>query len=833
MKKMISLAIVTVMLLACFAACQSVNDEHSKPSTTDEITVPNGETFVPPVDGETMPPDSGNTTPEPSVTLKGADAAKLLLAEERLNAKLLQNEGDIFENGAEVFENLAATAMNNLVKYTYEGSQMTELSQSSIGRASVQPLGSSGRAKMDQLSTVIQNTDGSVLEIDGDLYKWSNFAEYSNSYDYFTNLTHSIVSNAERAADQINNTKKYVRVIDKWVHFGASEYYLHVEDNCEILYERWASGISICKRSKNEQGVNVYELYQASDTSQTRMTYIQGRKYEYTHQNRNGFNHNFIAENTKGFWEVVDVSRFETHYNVSCMVVKEDICYDAFYEPAEEMRGLTLLKCISADKKTDILFFNGSSIDLSLQAFDGIKHIQLEAPADKVGSHEKPDEKFWLYYLEQDDQKYYFPSGYKSVEVVLENGMTLRDGDEYLDGKVRIIGTPISFFNKQDGTCGYMPQLCLYIEATNFEERMAILNEFLELTGLTCRRDMNSVQEGILQAYEELAQFVQYQKWNESPIATEEDLAKGFENLEAKYQAWSALYDTVKDDQVIDYNDRDAMELNIHFAPITALQAASVKNDDLLITVTDLSLTIEDTTLMIENEPYMVNFAFIGKNSDGLTHIPVEGTQTVAYTGGKTFTVTQSASFEIPVLYFDEYTVVAYISTVEGIRMSGYTTLVFTEITNFESKAENIALTVRPGDDGALAVIYERILNIGVSLTFETDDVSYMEMYNALAEKAYLYGYVVEGAKLEILVENDTWAEVDLHEDAPAEGERETNETETNEVETNETETAPDQNEQQPEEEKTGLKSGTYRLRYEIKNGDSLIEGYVYTEYVA
>jgi hypothetical protein len=364
---------------------------------------------------------------------------------------------------------------------------------------------------------------------------------------------------------------------------------------------------------------------------------------------------------------------------------------------------------------------------------------------------------------------------------------------------------------------------------------MALLAEFLELTGLTCRRDMTEVQAGILQACEELSQFVQYQQWNESPIATEEDLARSFENLDAKYNAWDDLYATVKDGEVIDINDTEAMELNIHFAPITAQQAATVQNEGLAITVTDLSLTIEDTALMIEDEPYMVNFALVGKSSAGLTHIPVEGTQTVAYTGGSTFTVTQSARFEIPALYFDEYTVVAYISTADGIRMSGYTPLIFTEVAEYESRAENIAVTVRAGDNGALAVICERILDIRVDLTFEGDTVSYADMYNALAERVYLYGYVAEGAELEMLAEDGTWTEVEHSASKPAEGESDTTETTEPAIHGTESEDArpePDKEEQHPEAEII-LKSGTYRLRYEIKNGDSLIEGFVYTEYGA
>ena len=43
--------------------------------------------------------------------LSGTEAAKLLLAKERLNANLLKREGNIFDQGVQVMNNLADTAI--------------------------------------------------------------------------------------------------------------------------------------------------------------------------------------------------------------------------------------------------------------------------------------------------------------------------------------------------------------------------------------------------------------------------------------------------------------------------------------------------------------------------------------------------------------------------------------------------------------------------------------------------------------------------------------------------------------------------------------------------
>ncbi|MBE6619844.1 MAG: hypothetical protein E7625_00570 [Ruminococcaceae bacterium] len=773
MKKWISLIVAILMLLTLLVGCK----------------------------GPSGSGPSGPDTPGPG--LKGAEAAKLLLAGERLDAQLLKNEGDIFEDGAKIFRDLAAIAQANFADVTYAGNGVTvvPLSLGNNGYPVVAPLGL-GQSAGGSLKTVssTKSSDGSVLEIDGDTYKWSNFAEYSNSHDYFSNITNNVVSNAEMAADLIDRTKKNVRVVDKWVDIWGDQYYLHVEDNCEILFNRQDDFLRICKRSKNEQGVNVYEVYQTSPSAEMRMTYIPGRKYEYTmRSSSNDTGHNFIAENTKGFWEVLDVGGRAPYYNVSLIVLKDDICYDAFYNPNEDGRGLGGLQVISADRKTDILRATGilteerGMVELSLQSFDGIKEIRIEVEPDKIINVTEQGFDEELYYLEQDGQRYYMTSGLKSAEVVLNNGMVLRDGDRYLDGRVEVRRTLVSFSNKENGSCGYTSAMDMEIIADTYEKRMETLREFLALTGLVCKRDMDYVRAGITQAYAELDQLVKYKQWNESPILTGEDIAKGCENLDAKYSAWQATYDAIKDAEMIDFSNTEIMELNIHFAPITAQKATVVKNEGLLVSVTELALTVEDTTLLVENEPYMVNFALVGTGSQGLTHVTLGETQTASYDGGSTFTVTQTTTFEIPVLVPGDYTVVAYISTADGIRMSGYTDVVFTEVAPYEGTQANLAIKVGQGSEGQLAVSYEYIREVEVAVTFESEQVTYAAMHVALSEAAYTYGFAMEEAMVEVKGEGDTWTSLTGQEEA--------------------------------------LASGTYRLKYQINNGETHIEGYVYTRY--
>jgi len=299
--------------------------------------------------------------------MSGKEAASLMLAKERLNSQLLHNSGNIFESGSETLANLAEIASVSLASKITVGSNAPTDASVLLGK------------KYEAL-------DGSFVEVDGATFKWSGFLEYSNSYDYFLNLTNGISSTARIGADLIDSIKKNVRVVDTWVNTGGEDYYLHVEKNREVLYSRDGGYVRICIRTKTEDGSNLYEVYNLNeDGGSCRMVYSEGKLCEYSYI-YNNFNHNFLAVNNKGFWEVIDVGATDSGYNVSCMVIKNDICYDGFYDPIS--RETNLLKVISADRATDIMQFasheDSATVVVNLQGFSGHDYIELKTTEDRV-----------------------------------------------------------------------------------------------------------------------------------------------------------------------------------------------------------------------------------------------------------------------------------------------------------------------------------------------------------------------------------------------------------------------------------------------------------------
>lgn len=749
MKRIIALLIVVTVMLASLAGCKK----------NYEDSLPEG--------------------------MNGKEAASLILANERLNAQLLKNSGNIFDGGSETLMNLAESVRISLA--------------SNITFADADE----GEELLD--ANTYKALDGSLVEvIDGATFRWSGFKEYSNSYDYFLNLTKGITSSATRGAELIDDVKKNVRVVDKWVVTGGEDYYLHVEKNREVLYSRGDGLLNMCTRTKLEDGSNLYEVYMLNDEGgSSRMVYSEGRLCEYSYI-INDFNHNFLATNNKGFWEVVDVGVTDTHFNVSCMVIKNDICYDAFYNP--HTRDVSLLKVISADRATDILWFDGyedqAHVSVMLQGFTGYEYVELKTTEDKVFplSSDNRDADVLYYDNSSREDRIYIATNAEDFEVVLKNGDRICYGDTYVDGKVSVGMIRVSHFSKEpeEGSFiysgGYVCDVELRVLGSSFEEQMANLELFFKETGLVCNRDMNYVKAGILQAHSELLQFTKYHEWNESPIHTEEDLRRGWENNLAKHAAYKAEYEKIKNAESVDINDTELMELSMLFAPITAQEAVSVKNDGFNVTVDGLALTVEDTLLFVVGEKYTLSFALMadGASAAGVNHVASATVGEVEFTGGDSFTVAADSSFEIPAIDGGVYKLVAYITTIDGIRSSDFAPLVFTELTPAEKTVANATLAIS-AQTGGVAEISQKTAT-DTELTLESGkEYTYASLTERLSREIYEYAFVGSGAVLEVEGADGNFA---------------------------------------PAENTDGaLPDGTYRLKYEIRNGDVKRDGYVYVEY--
>ena len=724
MKKILSLVLTFIMSVSVLVGCGPRNDD---------ATLPDG--------------------------ISGSDAARLLLANERLNAQLLKNDGDIFENGVEVMNTLAETAIANL-NVQYAGNRSPSVTMLSSVRTT---------------STVLEGDYSGKVEINGDTVIWSGFEENNNSYDYFKNITDNIVFTAQLGAELIENIKKNVRVVDKWVDVFGIQYYLSVDENSEILCEKdtFSNTLKICRRYKNEDGNDVYELYRKQENYEERMTYIPGERYELSmiadfDERSEDY---FVADNSKGYWETYVVGAFSDHYNVSYFVMKNDICYDAFYDP--KMESIPLLKIMSADKATDILNFSDnetvSTVDLKFSGFDGIKRV--EAPADSVE------------YIAA--EKYVNLSDYDNAKVYLSNGKILNYDDSFLDGKVSINAIHVGY----SGSFGYIGEICLRIEGETYAERLESLKSFLDETGLQCRRNIGSVLNGINRAYIDLESVIKYYRWNGVSVTNETGIREAINKEKTRFGDMEALYTAIKNVEVLDISDTELIEMNIKFAPIIESSFDGITLDAMNVSVGNISLTIEDTTLYVADEPYKVAFALADSNG-GLVHFDAENTSSTKYADEDKFTVTASAlEFTFPVLSSGSYTLVAYIATSEGIRASAYTPVTVNETVNMPMTVENMTVSAEKGANGVLTLTYERMKDFTVPLT-TPDRIGYAEFKTAVSEIAFEYGTPSDIIEIQSY---DTYTALTGSE--------------------------------------TEIADGTYRISYRKENGDIVEQGYIYVQY--
>jgi len=356
-------------------------------------------------------------------SLSGTERAKLLLASQRLNETALNTDGNIFENGEKVMYNLIDIAIANLgVQYADEAT----LTPASEENTTVE---------------TIEEEHGTTIKIGDKTVRWYGFPEMNNSYGAFLNMTEGIVTEAKTGAELIGFVKKNIRVVNKWVVFADRKYYLDVDENSEVLYEDdlQTGDIKSIKRYKNEDGKDVYEMYRRNGEYENRTFYIPGERYEFSDSYQY-----FVADNTKGYWEVYKVGDMGTHYNVSYFIMKDNICYDAFYD--YENGEITMLKVMSEDRKADIFNIikyyddenpsnNFINVDLKFSGFDGIDYV--ESPREDMYSSDWSGEGDFSY----------ITSRYETVSVHMLNGKVIEYGDTYFDGKIRVDRIMVSHYS--------------------------------------------------------------------------------------------------------------------------------------------------------------------------------------------------------------------------------------------------------------------------------------------------------------------------------------------------------------------------------------------------
>lgn len=758
MKKLLSILLILVMSLTLLAGC--------------------GRNETPPIipEGPGLPsesPEVPNNTSE--INISAIEMVKLLLANERLDKDILSAGDDIFETNSDVLRDLSDKAIENLT-YTVPEDQfnvgyMTLASGTKYRVLSLVDTTQNGGAPSLDVMPVgsfgEEKTDIGKMEINGDTVTFSEFEEVSNSYEYFLNLTNNIVLSAELAADMIDFVKKNIRVVGKWVEIGNAQYYLHVGENEELMCEvsTESNMIDICRRYKNEDGVDVYELYRESSGYKTRMTYIPGQRYEISMDDVY-----FTADNSKGYWISYVVGDMNTHYNISYLVLKDDICF-TFGIDLDQSTSMGV-EILSPDRQTDIMTVEDlglvSWFKISLCAFDGIEKIT--APKEDVNF--------------APDYSYGNCSGSNNIVIHTTSGKSITVGTK---DEVQVSGINVMYM-----AYGYVPEIFLSVEGETKEERHNKIYAFLNENGLTCRRDIDEVKSGIDRAIIDRDSIIKYYTWNGENVSTKAGVRNAVAKERARYDEMYALYTAVKDVELISYDNREVMELNMSFPTVTSISVQGIGVSGGEITVDSVILMIDDTTLIVENEPYKVGLA-LQTDTGSLIHLEQSSTSAVEYSGEGSFSVAATdISIVLPKLASGHYELVAYIATSDGIRSSKSISVPFESesIDGMPVVMGNMELTAFV-NNVALILTYTEKLDVYAELSSATA-LSFADFDTMVREYAFNYGFT-EDSSIEMKDEGEAYVLL-----------------------SGETEVIVD---------------GEYRIAYSVVNGETIRSGYVYISY--
>lgn len=684
--------------------------------------------------------------------LGGLDAVKLLLANTRLNSESLAGD-DFFEGGAEAMNNLAATAYANL----------------------------GNNYGVVLLSNTQTRSSG---------YTWdsSDFQLSNNGYGFFQNRTEGIAYSATRGAQLIDFAKKNVRVVGKWVR-GVSDggvqadLYLSVTDNSEMIisvedYDGMTT-LSICRRYKNEAGLDVYELYfENGGGDVNRITYIPGlhyESYEIAGQG-DGSSYTFIADKSKGYWETYMMSEISAdNYNVMYLVMKDDICYQAHYD--EVSQQVIQVDIMSSDRKATILSFqdgeSDSTVILEVGSFNGISSISVD-------SREYVD-----FTLEQGQLLY--PSYGK---LNLNNGATLAVGDMFVDGAVLLNGIYVVYTESD----GYMGSVHLNVLGDTQAQRIDSLKQFMSQYGISCKYDFDGMIAGVNRAYKELEVLTRYYQQRGVNVSDTAGLVNAVAEERKLCRQMYSIYADVKNAEAVEYSDQEAMVLNMSFSPVVIGAASGVQFQDMTVSADSISLTAEDTLLFVNDEKYTIRFALDpedGQNT-GLIHLDVAATGETPYADEKTFSVAVTdVSLAIPVVDPGTYTLVAYISTADGIRSSDYIPVTFDTVTPAELSQGNLCATVQQGAGNTLQLTCVQVEDVYVSLEVE-ELQDHQQFRDAVMSVVNQYG-VPDGDIEKLDAETETFTTFS--------------------------------------QEEGTVGDGVYRVAYNVVNGDHAVSGHIYIQY--
>ncbi len=621
------------------------SDESTTDNTTENTTTNNEQTTKPSSSNSNNSNSSNNNNPLSK--LSGKDITKLLLANKRLDSSLLKDSNDIL---------LADT------------SEVIRTNMSSFIECALRP----------NRGSLI--SPKATCTISGSTYKWSGFDSYCNITSFFNSYENAIKGCVEQTSDAIDYAKQYIGGLDVWVPGNVdSQYYmLSVSGNAEYLYEKDSLGYSVCSRYANDEGKNVYEIYDYQNDStngvtKTYMLYIPDERYEFSLDMGQKMNLYVIAENTRGYWNMYYVSDMGDHANATNLMSTSKIGYQFDYMLGSNYQGgiTGSMTFVSQDKTCDYIKVNGNTVTLLPCGFNGIKSFKITASGNEVVN--QGNESSTTKVIKNSEGSYFTYSG--GVEIELSSGNVIKQGDTFCDGKVKYNYGNVTLV----ADYGYYPDIQFEVEGDSVDEIISNFTQFLTANSITCKGNIQNIIDNAVTGDILLNQFPASYEWNGYTLDTYANIKSAISKEKTSFTTFDNMYNKVKNNKTATITQLGNSLLAYDFAKLDSFNAGKVTYNNGKLTVSGMSATLKDFALVDKNGKYCISLALASVSEsdssafDLCTMVPLESSnkQFATYTSGDAFTLSQSADFDVNVsLPQGTYYLVAYVSTEDGLPVS-------------------------------------------------------------------------------------------------------------------------------------------------------------------
>lgn len=583
-------------------------------------------------------------------------------------------------------------------------------------------------------------------------YTWSEFPNASHSWVEFSQFMKSIEEEVARVAEDIAHMKNNVGITDKWVKIGSDTQMLRVYENYDMLIVVGAyEDIHVYYRYTDENAKNVYEMfslmsYDDGTTGEIRTMLIPGERYEYMYNNSNGFTDYFIAENSRGYWLNTRFNYYQDEngyksVSFSPYIVRDGLGFGAFLDMNTYSPAL--------DNAWYSVFDPGNTRELfRINDGYGDYHFNLYMTAIRDGfvSVSAMDAQF-------DAEEGIYSAAHLDT-LTTSNGVYTANHDNNQ--------LPKNAFALTDGYVQYDYGERMHYGSLDFAmmgtqmslaEACQEFGTYAGTLGLRLYCEMETVATSLDHAKLLAENFSDSFLWNGFKMNSIENVEKARAVLQEQFDSARAAYEEVKGFETS--NQRQRLSDSAHFAQLDAAAAGNNSFAGRVIKLSGVTVSTNDVALFENGKEYVlkVGLSLLDDNGNPISvnTVPLSGAEPVSVRfAGNSITLAASGEYEIPTnLHQGQYAAVVYVATKdEGIRVSKIQKIAFVEIEKGEIASS--AMYLEASESNKNLILEYRIKNThSIIMEATKETYTYEEIQRVLVLEILTYGAPFHGAVLE------------------------------------------------------------------------------------